>query len=251
LITTNQPGFGGSAVHLVDNTISHCYLIVDKELTLIDTGFPFYKHKILRYITNILNRKPSELKTIILTHGDIDHSGNALRLKKITGASIAIHEKDADVIARRTARIFPTSRIGFLLKFFNIDFKIFGATPESPELMDVVLVAAKKDIINDYVSVIIEAGLNPIVIDVDAFAIENMLAVNYEVEKDETVAMANVGASITNINILKVYTFLFQKLFALCQRVFRRQRAKVCVERLKLGSRIFCFFCGQCCFSPA
>jgi glyoxylase-like metal-dependent hydrolase (beta-lactamase superfamily II) len=108
-----------SNVHLVDNTTSHCYLLVDKELTLIDTGFPFYINKILRYITNELDRKPSELKTIILTHGDIDHSGNALRLKKITGASIAIHEKDADVIARRTARMFPTSRIGFLLKFFN------------------------------------------------------------------------------------------------------------------------------------
>ncbi len=108
-----------SNVHSVDKIISHCYLLVDKEITLIDTGFPIYLNKILRYITDVLHRKPSELKRIILTHGDIDHSGNAFHLKKITGASIAIHEKDADVIAGKTARIFPTSRIGFLLKFFN------------------------------------------------------------------------------------------------------------------------------------
>jgi type IV pilus assembly protein PilM len=69
--------------------------------------------------------------------------------------------------------------------------------------MDVILVAAKKDIINDYVSVIMESGLNPVIIDIDSFALENMLAMNYDIDKDETVAVANVGASITNINILK------------------------------------------------
>jgi type IV pilus assembly protein PilM len=69
--------------------------------------------------------------------------------------------------------------------------------------MDVVLVAAKKDIINDYVSVTMESGLNPVIIDIDSFALENMLAINYEMVKDETIAIANVGASITNINIIR------------------------------------------------
>src|SRR4030066_824834 len=69
--------------------------------------------------------------------------------------------------------------------------------------MDVVLVAAKKDVMNDYISVIMESGLNPVIMDIDSFALENMLAINYEIEKEETVAVANVGASITNINILK------------------------------------------------
>jgi type IV pilus assembly protein PilM len=69
--------------------------------------------------------------------------------------------------------------------------------------MDVVLVAAKKDIINDYVSVIMESGLNPVIVDIDSFALENMLAMNYDIEKEETIAIANVGASITNMNIIK------------------------------------------------
>jgi type IV pilus assembly protein PilM len=93
--------------------------------------------------------------------------------------------------------------IPFDINDVNIDFQIIGASAENPDLMDVVLVAAKKDIINDYVSVIMESGLNPVIIDIDSFALENMLSINYSIEKDEIVAVANVGASITNINILK------------------------------------------------
>jgi type IV pilus assembly protein PilM len=93
--------------------------------------------------------------------------------------------------------------IPFDINDVNIDFQTFGSNPENPEVMDVVLVAAKKDIINDYVSMIMEAGLNPVIIDIDAFALENMLAINYEIGKEEVVAIVNVGASITNINILK------------------------------------------------
>jgi type IV pilus assembly protein PilM len=93
--------------------------------------------------------------------------------------------------------------IPFDINDVNIDFQIVGSDVENPEVMDVILVAAKKDVINDYVSVIMEAGLNPLIMDVDAFALENMLAINYDAEKGETLAVANVGASITNINILK------------------------------------------------
>lgn len=93
--------------------------------------------------------------------------------------------------------------IPFDINDVNIDFQILGSDAENPEVMDVILVAAKKDIVNDYVSVITEAGLNPVIIDVDAFALENMLAVNYELEKGETIAVANVGASFTSINIMK------------------------------------------------
>ena len=69
--------------------------------------------------------------------------------------------------------------------------------------MEVVLVAAKKDMINDYVAILQEAGLAPAVIDVDSFAIENMFEVNYELPAEETVVLVNVGASIININVLK------------------------------------------------
>jgi type IV pilus assembly protein PilM len=124
-------------------------------------------------------------------------SGHSVIVKKITLPLMSVPELE-ESIQWEAERYIP-----FDINDVNIDFQIFGSTPENPEVMDVVLVAAKKDIVNDYVSVVIESGLNPVIIDVDAFAIENMLSVNYEIGKEETVAVVNVGASITNINILK------------------------------------------------
>jgi len=68
--------------------------------------------------------------------------------------------------------------------------------------MDVLLVAAKKDMINDYTSVVAEAGLTPVVVDVDAFAVQNAFEVNYDIPRGETVVLVNAGASVVNINVL-------------------------------------------------
>jgi type IV pilus assembly protein PilM len=124
-------------------------------------------------------------------------SGHSVIVKKISLPFMTEAELE-ESIRWEAERYIP-----FDINDVNIDFQTFGANPENPEVMDVVLVAAKKDIINDYVSVIMEAGLNPVIIDIDAFALENMVAVNYEIGKEDVVAIVNVGASTTNINILK------------------------------------------------
>jgi type IV pilus assembly protein PilM len=124
-------------------------------------------------------------------------SGHSVIVKKISLPFMTEAELE-ESIQWEAERYIP-----FDINDVNIDFQIFGSTPENPEVIDVVLVAAKKDIINDHVSVIMESGLNPVIIDIDSFALENMLAINYEIEKEGTVAVANVGASITNINIIK------------------------------------------------
>ena len=124
-------------------------------------------------------------------------SGHSVIVKKITLPFMTETELE-ESIQWEAERHIP-----FDINDVNIDFQILGYGSENPDMMDVILVAAKKDIINDYVSVIMEAGLNPVVVDIDAFALENMLGINYDIEKDEIVAIANVGASVTNINILK------------------------------------------------
>jgi type IV pilus assembly protein PilM len=92
--------------------------------------------------------------------------------------------------------------IPFDIEDVSLDFQILGPAEED-NMMDVLIVAVKKDKINEYVTVVKEAGLNPVIVDVDAFALENMYELNYEVKEDQNVALVNVGASTININIIK------------------------------------------------
>ncbi len=92
--------------------------------------------------------------------------------------------------------------IPFDIEDVNLDFQILGPR-EEPGQMDVILVAVKKDIINEYISVVNEAGLNCIIVDVNSFALENIYEVNYEIEPAKNIALVNVGASTINMNILR------------------------------------------------
>lgn len=83
----------------------------------------------------------------------------------------------------------------------NIDFQILGPRPEAGQ-MDVVIVAAKKDAVNEYVTVLKETGLNPVVVDVAALALSNMYELNYEIEPNRVVAIFNIGASTINMCVV-------------------------------------------------
>src|SRR5512147_2351110 len=71
--------------------------------------------------------------------------------------------------------------VPFDIEDVNLDFQIIGPKDE-PGQMDVILVAVKKDIINEYIAVVREAGFNCQVVDVNSFALENIYEVNYEIE---------------------------------------------------------------------
>ena len=92
--------------------------------------------------------------------------------------------------------------IPFDIEDVNLDFQILGMQEEGNQ-MDVLIVAVKKDKINEYVSVVKDAGLNPLIADVDTFALENAYETNYEILPGENLALVNVGASTINMNILK------------------------------------------------
>lgn len=93
--------------------------------------------------------------------------------------------------------------IPFDIKDVNLDWYIMGERPEREGTMDVVLVAAKKDYMAEYLDLITSLGLTPIVVDVDPFALEVMYEFSYPNVQEEVVALVNVGASTININILK------------------------------------------------
>jgi type IV pilus assembly protein PilM len=91
--------------------------------------------------------------------------------------------------------------IPFSIDDVNVDFQKLGPGEQQGQA-DVLLVAVKKDKINDYINLVKEAGLKPVVLDVDAFALANMYELSYELEAG-IIALLNIGASVMNINILK------------------------------------------------
>jgi type IV pilus assembly protein PilM len=165
-------------------------------------------------------------------------SGHSVIVKKISLPFMTEAELE-ESIQWEAERYIP-----FDINDVNIDFQIFGAAPENPEVMDVVLVAAKKDMINDYVSIIMEAGLNPVIIDIDSFALENMLAINYDIAKEETVAIVNVGASVANINIVKNNISAFTRdIFKGGNQITEEIQRQLHVdheeaEKIKVGSKV-------------
>jgi type IV pilus assembly protein PilM len=93
--------------------------------------------------------------------------------------------------------------IPYAIEDVNIDFQVLPTAPPDSTEMDVLLVAVKKEIINDYIATISTADLIPQVVDVETFALENVYTTFYESVPDEVVALVNLGAAITNINILR------------------------------------------------
>jgi hydroxyacylglutathione hydrolase len=74
---------------------ANCYLIATHDgFALIDTGYPHMRTRLVQALDDT-GCRPDNLKLIVLTHGDIDHSGNAAYLRARTGARIAMHPGDA------------------------------------------------------------------------------------------------------------------------------------------------------------
>lgn len=143
----------------------------------------------IRSILGSLKLKTRDVATSI--------SGHSVIIKKIN-LPVMTSEELEESIQWEAEQYIP-----FDINDVNIDFQIVGTEESEAGQMGVLLVAAKKDMINDYTTVIQEAGLNPVVIDVDAFAVENMYEANYSLQPGEIIALVNLGASIININILK------------------------------------------------
>ena len=83
----------------------------------------------------------------------------------------------------------------------HLDYQVLRRKNETS--MEVLLVAVKNEIVDSFVSAVELAGLEPTVADVDYFAIENMFDLNYPEEQEKMVALVNVGARYTSINIVQ------------------------------------------------
>jgi type IV pilus assembly protein PilM len=91
--------------------------------------------------------------------------------------------------------------IPFDIKLMSIDYEVLRRRTDSGQ-MDLLLVAAKKDEINDYAAILREAKLKPVVVDINAFTIQNIFESQYSLPQDGTIALLNVGAAVSSLNIV-------------------------------------------------
>ena len=137
-------------------------------------------------------------------------SGHAVIVKKATFAQMDEEELRA-LIHDEAGKYLPFDDMSVV----DYDFQILGENPYNPSQMEVLIVAAKKEIIEGYTKAIEAAGLIPVIIDVDSFALETMYEENYEFDENDVVVLVNIGASITNLNAVKGGVSIFTRDFTL------------------------------------
>jgi type IV pilus assembly protein PilM len=137
-------------------------------------------------------------------------SGHAVIVKKVSFTTMDEGEL-RELVHDEASKYLPFDDMAGVY----FDVQNLGANDYNPNLMDVLLVAAKKDIIDSYVEAITGAGLSPTIVDVDSFALETMYEENYDFEDNDVAVIVNIGASITNINVVKHGMSIFTRDFTL------------------------------------
>jgi type IV pilus assembly protein PilM len=90
----------------------------------------------------------------------------------------------------------------------TLDYQI---TSETPEATHVLIAACKRERIDNMKQAIQLAGKQPVVIDVDTFALQNCYEINYQPDESQIVALLNIGAATMNVNIVKGTRSLFTR----------------------------------------
>lgn len=165
--------------------------------TVMDEG------RVVSAVKELLEETNVKLKNVA-----ISISGHAVIVKKISLPPMPDEELEEQV------RLAAEQYIPFDINEVNLDFHVLGTTDTSGDEqgeMSIILVAAKKDKINELTELVRAAGLIPTVLDVDAFAIENMYGINYPVAQEDTTALVNLGASVMNVNIVRRGSSLFTR----------------------------------------
>jgi type IV pilus assembly protein PilM len=134
--------------------------------------------------------------------------------KKIKSRDVAMSVSGQSVIIRKITVPMMTpdelseqiqweaeQHIPFDIKDVQIDYEVLRKRPEAGQ-MDLLLVAAKRDEIQDYAQLARDAKLKPQVVDIDAFTIQNVFEFSRGLPPDHTVALINVGASLSTLNIV-------------------------------------------------
>ncbi|MDP3775142.1 MAG: type IV pilus assembly protein PilM [Gemmatimonadales bacterium] len=143
--------------------------------------------------------------------------------------------KESD--AREVIRWEAEQHVPFGMENVQLDFQILDPDAEGLQ-MNVLLVAAKRELVENKQALLTDAGLQPEIVDVDAFALHNAFEANYPDELTGTIGLLNIGHEVTNINILEDGVPILTRDLALGTRRFRedlqRERGMSAEEADKL-----------------
>src|SRR6516165_10574899 len=134
-----------------------------------------------------------------------------------------------------------SQHIPFDIADVNLSYQLLESMDSQ---MDVLLVAVKKDKILNHTNVLAQAGKTPMIVDIDAFGLQNCFEVNYEPDAGQTVALLNIGASVMNINIVRGGIPLFTRDVSVGGNQYTDSLQKELdlsfddAEALKLGRRV-------------
>jgi len=170
----------------------------------------FAKDSVLQ--ENITSISPEERKSIIIDRLKKLISAAKVDTKKtcssVSGSSVIIRYVTFPKLSPRelsqTITYEAEPYIPFSISEVNLGFHIVGDVEEDGQKkMETILVASKKDFLREHIEILRGAGLQPVIVDVDALALSNALDVNNYLPSDATVLALNMGASLTNLIIVE------------------------------------------------
>ena len=124
----------------------------------------------------------------------ISISGYSVIVKKINLAVMEDHALE-EYIQNEVGQYIP-----FDIEDVYLDYEDLKTNTEDYDRTDVMLVAAKKEVIGGYLQMLESIGLRAVVVDVDGFALENAYEANFAL--DENVALVDIGATKMSINVI-------------------------------------------------
>ncbi len=125
-------------------------------------------------------------------------------------------ESDAYDVVRWEAQQY----VPFDIDGVELDFQILDPEGEGLQ-MDVLLVAAKRDLVENKEALLQQAGVTPVIMDVDAFALHNAFELNYPEAMEGVVALINIGHEVTNVNVIQDGVPLLTRDLSIGTRKFR------------------------------
>ena len=146
-------------------------------------------------------RSVIEANDIKATKAVVALPGPCAFIKKISVSAQSLKDLEAN-IAFEASNYIPHR-----IENVFLDYQVLRNTGSGS--MEVLLVAVKNEIVSSVIDAVSKAGLEPVIADVDYFALENMFELNYPEEKKNTVALINVGARFSSINIMQDGESLF------------------------------------------